>query len=226
MLLPLGDGRKQEEVSTPYLLSLERSGDFQMPGVSFPISQRFSDLKIITHPTSNSSTNLKFFGKSPVLLNRTHSCSPFRALCLCPVFLQDKNCQSLIVQLHSPSASGCANVSAPWNAVVCRDRIALTAGLKNVSGIPVFVSPITIRLIELELSLCCTGKKVSQLVKPGFQEEIRMLGFPASRTSVPYVRYCSGSPKGKAISLKGNTTAKEERGMPGDLDAISNELAK
>lgn len=53
-----------------------------------------------------------------------------------------------------------------------------------------------------------------------------MLGFPASRTSVPYVRYCSGSPKGKAISLKGNTTAKEERGMPGDLDAISNELAK
>lgn len=53
-----------------------------------------------------------------------------------------------------------------------------------------------------------------------------MLGCPASRTSVPYVRYCSGSPKGKAISLKGNTTAKEESGMPGDFDAVSKEFAE
>jgi hypothetical protein len=101
LLVPVGDGREQEEVSTPYLFTLELSGDFQMPGVPFPISRRFSDLRIITHPTSNSSTNISSFFHLTAC--RVLPCSIARQVLCCDTRSRAaKISQSLAIQLHWP----------------------------------------------------------------------------------------------------------------------------
>lgn len=71
----------------------------------------------------------------------------------------------------------------------------------------------------MELSLCSIGKKVSPFVKPGIRKSTDVVAAgewnSGTRTLVT-----------AAIPLKRNGAAKEERGMTGDFDAISDESAE